>query len=89
MKNCIRVLVTGAFMTGTAASPPHGRDKSTIPCVAHHKTGEHGKSCLRTTTKLVKNGGKWYLCRRAVYSIDNQVRRASEHAGHTVKLTGV
>jgi hypothetical protein len=94
MKNCIRVLVTGAFMTGTAAIAATWTGQiSDSMCGAHHKTmAEHGKklSAHDCTEACVKNGGKYvFVSKGKVYSIDNQdFAGLTEHAGHTVKLTG-
>lgn len=94
MKNFIRVLVTGAFMTSTAAIAATWTGQiSDSMCGAHHKTmAEHGKklSARDCTEACVKNGGKYVLVSKGkVYSIDNQdFAGLPEHAGHTVKLTG-
>jgi hypothetical protein len=94
VKNFIRVLVTGAFMTSTAAIAATWTGQiSDSMCGAHHKTmAEHGKklSARDCTEACVKNGGKYVLVSKGkVYSIDNQdFAGLPEHAGHTVKLTG-
>jgi len=94
LKNFIRVLLTGAFMAGTAAIAATWTGQiSDSMCGAHHKTmAEHGKklSARDCTEACVKNGGKYvFVSKGKVYSIDNQdFAGLTEHAGHTVKLTG-
>jgi hypothetical protein len=94
VKNCIRILVAGAFMTGTAAIAATWTGQiSDSMCGAHHKTmAEHGKklSARDCTEACVKNGAKYvFVSKGKVYGIDNQdFAGLTEHAGHTVKLTG-
>ena len=94
VKNFIRVLVIGAFMTGTGAIAATWTGQiSDSVCGAHHKTmAEHGKklSARDCTEACVKNGGKYvFVSKGKVYNIENQnFAGLTEHAGHTVNLTG-
>ena len=94
VKNLIRILATGAFITGTAAIAATWTGQiSDSMCGAHHKTmAEHGKqlSARDCTEACVKNGGKYvFVSKGRVHKIENQdFAGLSEHAGHTVKLTG-
>jgi len=94
VKNLIRILVTGAFMTGTAAIAATWTGQiSDSMCGAHHKTmAEHGKklSARDCTEACVKNGGKYvFVSKGKVHNIENQdFAGLTEHAGHTVNLTG-
>jgi hypothetical protein len=90
----MRILMTGVFLTGTAAIAATWTGQiSDSMCGAHHKTmAEHGKkmSARECTEGCVKNGGKYvFVSKGKVHNIENQdFAGLAEHAGHTVNLTG-
>jgi len=78
-------LAADQTMTGTISDSMCGR--------SHKAMTEHGTSKMTDadcTKACVKNGGKYvFVSGSKIYEIDNQdYAGLSEHAGHTVKLTG-
>ena len=94
MKSVIRIVMTGVFLTAMASAATWTGKISDSMCGAHHKTtAEHGTAKMSDrdcTQACVKNDGKYvFVSKGKVYKIDNQdYAGLTEHAGHTVKLTG-
>ena len=95
MMKFMRFVVVCAFLAASTAFATTWTGKiSDSMCGAEHKTAaEHDTTKMSDrdcTLACVKNGGKYvFVSKGKVYNIANQdYSGLSEHAGHTVKLTG-